>query len=135
MSAKCINRDLHAAFIMEGLHEHNYNALLAKWDQGCIELVGSLMCYVPVIDAAMRTADALDMEYAGVFDYEVSARFGHWCGLRVLDTGALPPHNECVGYISGSARRFFQNGGATAAQLAAIRAAVEAFATGEGELP
>lgn len=127
---------LHAAFIMEGVCDMPaYNAMLEKWGQGCIELVADLMRYVPVLHAAMLAADNAGAEYAGVFDYEVSADFGGWCGNRVLQTGALPPHNECVGYISGSARRFFQQADLTSTTLHAIRVAVEAFSEPQGGQP
>lgn len=97
------NHLITAAFFIEGLHDArpdhnvkpNYDVLVETWGKGCIELVDSLVSYVPLtIKLCEAAAVACDGNYPGVFDYEVSSPFGKWFGEHILEQGDEPsPEN------------------------------------------
>jgi hypothetical protein len=88
-----------AGFFMEGLHDArpdhnvkpNYDVLIETWGQGCIELVDTLVSYVPLTTSLQEAANiACEGNYSGVFDYEVSSGFGKWFGEYILEHGVEP---------------------------------------------
>ena len=101
-----------AGFFMEGLHDaqpahkikRNYDILIDTWGQGCIELVDTLVSYVPLTTTLQEAAAmACDGNYPGVFDYEVSSAFGKWFGEHILAHGIEPSqihaHNWLITHI------------------------------------
>lgn len=126
-----LDRLLHAAFIMEGVRDlPGYNAMLDKWDQGCIELVDQLLRYVPVIAAGKHAAVAAGADYAGVFDYEVSNPFGLWCVQRVAASGELPTRDEALGFLQSAINDFFTREHPSHLVSSAVAKAVQAYAQG-----
>lgn len=98
-----------AAFVMEGLHkDHGYYALLQAWDKGAIELVSAVMEYVPIIHRLRSVAEAVVGEYPGVFEYEVSAPFGHWLGDTIAEEGDMPEQGHAVAILTDLVESFFR---------------------------
>lgn len=100
-----------AAFMMEGLRDNDYDALIAKWDQGCFEMVRELTSY------AVFTSDLFETELAkengsvpGMFDYEVTSSFGKWFGEHILNTGEAPAKLICETWIILHTKHFFNQG-------------------------
>ena len=105
-----------AAFFMEGLHDArldhnvkpNYDVLVETWGKGCIELVDSLVSYVPLtIKLCESAAIACDENYPGVFDYEVSSGFGKWFGEYILEHGDEPSKENAQTWLVFRIREFF----------------------------
>lgn len=109
-----------AAFFMEGLHDAgpepgtkpNYDALIATWNKGCIELVDALVNYVPyalkLCEAGAKAGDGL---YPGVFDYEVSSSFGKWFAEHILEHGGDEPSQiDACAWLVKEVSAFFVQG-------------------------
>lgn len=105
------NELLTAAFFMEGLHEAKpggYDALIPAWNKGCIEMVYSLVSYVPLaIQLCDAAAIASNGVFPGVFDYEVSSPFGKWFGEYILKHGDEPPHAVAQAWLVKEVAAFF----------------------------
>ena len=110
---------LTAAFFMEGLHDArtdhnvkpNYDVLIETWGKGCIELVDSLVSYVPFTTQLCEDAAiACDGMYPGVFDYEVSSSFGKWFGEYILVTGDEPSIENARTWLMILIGEFFTQG-------------------------
>lgn len=101
---------VYGAFIMEGLHELNYDKTLEKWDRGCIELVDQLCNYAEVIDKLVTEYEDPDMGHPGVFLYEVVSPFGAWMGKKVIETGNTPPVEEAEDWLRNATKEFFKPG-------------------------
>jgi hypothetical protein len=107
-----------AAFFMEGLHDArpdhnaqpNYDVLIKTWDKGCIELVDSLVSYVPVTEQLCEAALSCDGMYPGVFDYEVSGPFGKWFGEYILEHGDEPSCEDAHTWLLIRIWEFFTQG-------------------------
>jgi hypothetical protein len=97
-----------AAFVMEGMHDADYDEVVKHWDGGAIELVQAVMAYVPVLLALRDAADEAigDEGWPGVFDYEVSNPMGNWLGCRIK-AGVMPERVESVQYAAALTRAFF----------------------------
>lgn len=121
---------MYSAFVMEGLHDKDYDAVLAAWDGGCVELVCEVMAFVPyLVDTinavAIHCGD--DLAYPGVPEYEIVAPFGFWIAQVVTETGSLPAPDACRTWLNDAIIEFFarhQSG----ERIAQIRAAVTAHA-------
>lgn len=102
------NHCVISAFMMEGLHDAGYSAVLAAWDQGCFELVSTMVEYAPfaerLVDASLPITGG---EFPGVFDYEVTAPFGKWFGGTVLSTKTAPPADDCREWLRQAVFDFF----------------------------
>ena len=108
-----------AAFFMEGIHDArqdhnitpNYDVVIETWGKGCIELVDSLVSYVPfatqLCEAAALTCDGM---YPGVFDYEVSSPFGKWFGEYILEHGDEPSTEKARAWLVIHIGEFFTQG-------------------------
>ena len=106
---------LTAAFFMEGLHKvkpGGYDAVITAWGKGCIDLVDALVSYVPfTIQLCNYGAIASGGNYPGVFDYEVSARFGKWFGGYILKHGGkAPSQKEAEAWLVKEVNAFFKLG-------------------------
>jgi hypothetical protein len=108
-----------AAFFMEGLNDArqdhnvkpNYDALIETWGKGCIELVDSLVSYVPLTTQLCEAAAiACDGNYPGVFDYEVSSSFGKWFGEYILEYGDEPSTENVRTWLVIHIGEFFSQG-------------------------
>lgn len=108
-----------AAFFMEGLHDArpdhnvkpNYDVLIETWGRGCIELVDTLVSYVPfTIKLCEAVAIVCDGNYPGVFDYEVSSSFGKWFGESILEHGDEPSQENAQTWLVIHIREFFTQG-------------------------
>lgn len=99
-----------AAFLMEGLHDADYERVIKAYQEhgGAIELVDAVMAWVPAIDALRAAAEAVRVEYPGVFEYEVSATFGHWIGDTIIDDGDLPDRAHAMGILIDTVESFFR---------------------------
>lgn len=116
-----MNPLITAAFFMEGLHDaqsdslsptpgksSHYDTLLTTWDQGCIELVDTLVSHVPLtLQLCEAAAQACDGDYPGVFDYEVSSCFGRWFGEQILQQGEAPSCRAVQCWLMAEIRAFF----------------------------
>ncbi|MDD5300067.1 MAG: hypothetical protein PHD65_06205 [Gallionella sp.] len=110
------NHLITAAFFMEGLHDArpdhnvkpNYDVLVETWGRGCIEMVDSLVSYVPLtVTLCEAAAVACDGNYPGVFDYEVSSPFGKWFGEYILEHGDEPSPENVQTWLVFHIREFF----------------------------
>ena len=123
---------LTAAFVMEGLRDvkPNYDALITRWDRGCIELVDALVSYVPLM-TTLGEAVALTQDgcWPGVFDYEVSTCFGHWFADYVMEHGDEPPQKEAHAYLIKEIGTFFSQGQSAAEGEAIGKALQDAYAS------
>ena len=117
---------MYSAFIMEGMHDKDYDAVLAAWNGGCVELVWEVMGFVPyLVDAINTVASACgdDLEYPGVLEYELAAPFGLWIAQTVTVTGSMPAPDACRAWINDAIVEFFakhQNAERTAQIKAAV---------------
>jgi hypothetical protein len=98
-----------AAFVMEGLHDAGYDRVVEAYKEhgGAIELVDAVMEWVPAILALRAAADAVGVEYAGVFEYEVSAGFGHWLGGSIIDDDDLPDRAHAMTILIDLVESFY----------------------------
>jgi|WetSurMetagenome_2_1015567.scaffolds.fasta_scaffold140867_3 hypothetical protein len=118
---------------MEGLHDArpepntkpDYDALIATWNKGCIELVDALVSYVPfTLKLCEAGAKACDGTYPGVFDYEVSSCFGRWFGEFILEHGGdEPPHIDAYAWLVREVGAFFTQG-LTEEQAGIVKSAI-----------
>lgn len=121
---------MYSAFVMEGMHDKDYDAVLTAWNAGCVELVWEAMTFVPyLVDAINAVASACgeDLEYPGVLEYEVAAPFGLLIAQTVTATGSMPSQDVCRAWLNDAIVEFFtrhQN----AERTAQIKAAVAAYA-------
>jgi len=121
---------MYSAFVMEGLHEKDYDGVLAAWKGGCVELVCGIMEFVPyLVDGINAVASNYgdDLEYPGVPEYEMAAPFGLWIGQMVTSSGSLPAPDACRAWIDNAIVEFFakyQN----ATRVAQIKAIIAAHA-------
>lgn len=105
------NKLLHAAFMMEGLHEAGYDACIKTWDQGCIELVSALVAYAPYAESLIAAAQSIGQDnFPGVFDYEVSSPFGKWFGEHLLYNGDVPSEDTAKEWLRNAVVVFFSQG-------------------------
>lgn len=100
---------LTGAFIAEGLHEIDYDNLLAVWDKGCIELLSEAVSYVPIINALMEAGYRSGEDYSGVFHYDVTAPFGRWFAEHVINspTGDAPARVLASLHLYEEVQKFF----------------------------
>lgn len=108
-----------AGFFIEGLQDAstgenvrpNYDVLIETWGKGCIELVDSLVSYVPLATSLCEAAArACHDNYPGVFDYEVSSRFGKWFGEHILQHGHEPSQLKASAWLISHIGEFFAQG-------------------------
>lgn len=113
------NHLITAAFFMEGMHDArpgndvkpNYDVLIETWGLGCIELVDTLVGYVPFATRLCEAAAiACDGNYPGVFDYEVSSSFGKWFGEHILEYGDEPSRENAETWLIFHIGEFFAQG-------------------------
>lgn len=121
---------MYSAFVMEGMHDRDYDAVLAAWNAGCVELVCEVMAFVPyLVDAinavAVQCGD--DLAYPGVPEYEIVAPFGFWIAQVVTETGSLPAPDVCRTWLDDTIIEFFTKYQG-AERIAQITAAVKAHA-------
>jgi hypothetical protein len=123
---------MYSAFVMEGMHDKDYDAVLTAWDGGCVELVCEVMAFVPyLVDGinavAVQCGD--DLEYPGVPEYEIAAPFGLAIAQVVTATGSLPTPDACRAMLDDAIIEFFARH-QTNERIAQIKAAVSAHAAG-----
>ncbi len=108
-----------AGFFVVGLHEVRtvqedgsaYALLIKTWGQGYLELIDSLLAYVPyTLEIADAAARVCDKNYPGVFDYEVSSAFGKWFGQYVLEHGEEPSTKSAQDWLMNETITFFCQG-------------------------
>lgn len=102
----------YGAFMMEGLRDLDYDAVLEKWGQGCLEMVMEMTGHVPYLMSLVEDAMQHGCEFPGVLDYEVCAPFGKWFGECVLaDAEGMAPNSEdCKRALRDLVYRFFNQG-------------------------
>jgi hypothetical protein len=104
---------VHAAFFMEGLIM--YNGLIKcvdAWDNGAIELVSELTSYTDCLQDMLRVVNEFDpnIEWPGVFDYEVSSYFGKWFGKQVIANSDVPSKAVAEKWLAEDILVFFAKG-------------------------
>ncbi len=101
--------NIYSAFFMEGLSASNYGEMLEAWGQGCYELVSEICEYAPrlqrMVEAAFRAKP--DLDYPGVFEYEVCAPFGTMINQSILDAGDTPSEVACMDWLKEEVINFF----------------------------
>jgi hypothetical protein len=107
--------EIYAAFFMEGIRDAvDYNALLARWDKGCIELVSQVTRYTPhVAELVAAGVVATGNEFPGVYEYEVCSPFGMWWAKHIMDTGIEPNEELAKKWLTDATAEFFAQNGAT----------------------
>ena len=101
------------AFLYEGLFAiqsdpQAFDAVLTKWNQGCLVLVMAACRYLPLVwDVVADRWNQLDADFAGVFEYEVIVAFGMWLQHELLRTGLLPEQKSAEAHIHYLIRVFF----------------------------
>lgn len=102
-----------AMFICEGLHDAGYDhviaAAAAATGNGWAETCYGIANYARHIDAEAQKYVALEFDYPGVFDYEVSAPFGRWCGEQ-YGQHQQPTDTEAIQKIKQLVKNFFTQG-------------------------
>lgn len=96
----------YPAFLMEGLHDAGYTAVIDAYGQGCIELVQELVAYTPYIKTLVKAVEAVTPDHPGVFEYEVCSPFGRWFGQHILESGA-PNQPACRAWLAAEVVTFF----------------------------
>ena len=122
---------MYSAFVMDGLHENDYDAVLSAWNGGCVELVCGIMDFVPyLVDGINAVASSCgdDLEYPGVPEYEMAAPFGMWIAQMLKSSGSLPAPDACRAWLDNAIVEFFGKF-QSAARVEQIKAAVAAHAT------
>lgn len=87
-----------AANIMDGVHlvarsQQAMDTLLEHWDQGFLELTHFFAEMAIYSEDQLRRREGKD--FPGVYDYEVSCRFGEWFAVQTLSTPSPPTPIEC----------------------------------------
>lgn len=121
---------MYAAFVMEGMHDKNYDAVLSAWSGGCVELVCEAVSFVPYLVDGINAVAAHcgdDLEYPGVPEYEIAAPFGLAIAQVVTATGSLPGPDACRTMLDDAIVEFFAKH-QTDERIAQIKAAVSAHA-------
>jgi hypothetical protein len=98
-----------AAFVMEGMHDADYDRAIAAWDQGALEMVEQIMQCVPILLELRDAADAALLGndcYPGVFDYEVSNPMGNWLARQIIEHKAMPERADMVRHAAQLVREF-----------------------------
>jgi hypothetical protein len=95
---------LYGAFFMEGLHDAGYDAVLAAWANGAVELIEELAGYAMPLYDMVRDKQKND---PGVFVYEVCAPFGHWYGGQVLSDGKAPGVMQALNHLLHLTNAFY----------------------------
>lgn len=111
-----MNERFHAvqgAFMMEGLHDAGYDAVIEAWGMGCLEMIERITYFTHHIECTLFHYQ--DQDFPGIFEYEVTAQFGKWWGEQVL-AGTLggPSDKECKDKLSLLISEFFEQGKANA---------------------
>jgi hypothetical protein len=121
---------MYSAFVMEGMHDKDYDAVLAAWNGGCVELVCEVMAFVPYLVDGINTVAVQcgdDLEYPGVPEYEIAAPFGLAIAQVVTATGSLPAPDACRALLDDAIVEFFARH-QTNERIAQIKAAISAHA-------
>lgn len=87
-----------AANIMDGVHlvarsQQAMETLLEHWEQGFLELTQFFAEMAVYSEDQLRRR--VDQDFPGVYDYEVSCRFGEWFAVQTLSTPLPPTLIEC----------------------------------------
>ena len=80
----------------------SFSVLLDKWAMGCYELVGAVTSYAPQIEKLrlMNCASDNFEPIGGIFDYDVSEKFGQWFGTHILQNAeGRPSDAKCENKI------------------------------------
>jgi len=113
--------ELLSAFFVTGMHSHDVGIVLAKWENGHVELVHNLLTYAAPL-AQMMCAAVLCVPEGGSggFLYEVAEPFGSWFAETVLRTGTVPEHEHAIAKLQGLVIDFYlQDEECDSAKLAA----------------
>lgn len=100
---------VHAAFFMDGLCNAGLQKALEASKQGCVELVCTMTAHVNFLQELLAAVNQHNpnVEFPGVFDYEVSSEFGRYFGVYVIEHGEEPPTNEAEAMLMKEVLNFF----------------------------
>ena len=104
--------------ILDGTHHAtNWNALQAAWDSEGMGFVEFCMWSSEIafeandrLQTAHDVRDVHDLEFPGVYDYEVSYDIGSEILGYVLSHGALPPMDVWKQWLTDKSAAFFKQG-------------------------
>lgn len=103
------------AFLFDGLSSSGIDKVNEAWGQGFLELVQELTRYAENLDKLDSAAVKSDLNYPGVFEYEVILILGGWFGSEVINNKGTPPtwkewHEKAIKTYTN----FFARGSSTA---------------------
>lgn len=82
--------------------------IYAKWEQGAFELHFEMCQYAEVSEKIAEYAtDTLNLDFPGVYDYEVSEPFGIWFAEQVFAEGCAPTTVAAKQKLARLAAEFF----------------------------
>ena len=118
------------AFMAMALQGGDFDKLMHTWDQGCYGLVDELVGYAPYLTALVQAVldAAPNLDYPGVFDYEVSESFGAWFKTEVMKDGSAPIKADAYEWMKCEVLKFFNRSPNTPEQHVAVSDAIEFFA-------
>jgi hypothetical protein len=100
--------ELLSAFFVTGMHQHEVDDVLVRWDNGYVELVLDLCTYTRPL-ANMMTAAILCVgdNVGGQFLSEVAEPFGSWFTEVVKRTGRAPARARALSKLQDLVVAFY----------------------------
>lgn len=96
-----------AMFLWEGLVCGRQDGILNAWGNGCIELAIEVSQYAVFLARICDRLALEDLDFPGVYDYEVSEEVGLKVGNSLISTLRLPSHESILRLIGDEAFKFF----------------------------
>ena len=92
-----------------GLSEMRYANILARWENGAVELHATLCEYAETSEKIIEflRKNKTGFNFPGVYDYEVSVPFGQWFGDYLLTHDAVPQTGVANAELFELASTFF----------------------------
>ena len=104
-------------FLYEGLlaparDQERVTQILDRWGCGCLELVMAVCEYLPGLWTQIADVwNRHDLDFPGVFEYEVVSAFGAWLGDWLLEhDGRMPTSDQAAEAITRLIARFLHPG-------------------------
>lgn len=107
------DKQVYAAFFMEGMRDIDYDKALEVWDRGCTELVHEVCSYIDfmadAVDARIKSYSH-DISFPGVFEYEVCSPFGAFMIRHLLAEKDLPARKDAEAWLMKAVDEFWSQG-------------------------
>ena len=102
-----VNNSITATFVALGVLENRSNKVYTAWGQGAIELHSVFVQIGDLLGEIVSVAEKeCDVDFPGVFDYEVSEPLGGWLG-NLLVEGWVFSSKEIYEYALMESVKFF----------------------------